>query len=786
MSGLNFILARHGFAPYQAGLITVSGVGFKFGKSSVSAEFLRLDKIKRGVPGSVALERLRTMAYNPKVNPHDQWLSRSILRFADRARRILTDPRMLKEILQPNHEEIEQQFRLGAMIVTHPRWESLMTELWHPPDGSGALIREITGDHDLIQKIKAWNRFFGIPKDEEIARAILNAKVTNGAFLTPWPINLAEPPKAIRFVQRELGPKRSARIKEGKGGKIWVVSMDWRHYFHQLSCGTHLQAYFGLRFRKGGRMLSGVWANVPMGWSWAPHIAQCLGWQFVCYKNEMLDVDWKLDAPPQYIMTKSGEGIVFLYIDNVHAYFLSSEQAEEFVKSVARNMEYYRVHLKYAVIDGEHYRWDSVLEGEKAEVTYDNIQITLDRRRNEKGALLMRVTPTALGMEFENEAGDFVIRVCKDKIDQLPRTLVRTEIQSPEDHASILGKIFYRRLLLPRLRPGAGALIAILSKIGKHASGHGWKDRGFHRQITSKEWEVVVKEYKWLTDNVWIHADMESHERPVALGASDASTPGWGGVFYGFFSKAELPGMRNQCPVKVKDLLVLEHGTWFEKYPGGELNRLWYKRHIYLKELYAAVELVKRIVESRDEVDIVLGVDNSGTRAALNRGVSVNEIGGEMLEDLMKLLEEKNSTLMAVPIPGYFNVADWPSRGKGVPLGQVTRKSPKKEFKDTIHPVKDSWRIIVEGYMGLIRSYKPEEFTRKDEGRRHDEPELRGPEEEELAEMKGWEEETPEPPLSAEEQEAEAEAIQRFLEELEKQQRRRDEPPTKKPRRESE
>lgn len=38
MSRLNFILARHGFAPYQAGLTTVSGVGFKFGKSSVSAE----------------------------------------------------------------------------------------------------------------------------------------------------------------------------------------------------------------------------------------------------------------------------------------------------------------------------------------------------------------------------------------------------------------------------------------------------------------------------------------------------------------------------------------------------------------------------------------------------------------------------------------------------------------------------------------------------------------------------------------------------------------------------
>ena len=50
------------------------------------------------------------------------------------------------------------------------------------------------------------------------------------------------PPRAVRVLQHELGRVRAERMAEGKGGHVYVVSMDWRHYFHQLKCGWHMFA----------------------------------------------------------------------------------------------------------------------------------------------------------------------------------------------------------------------------------------------------------------------------------------------------------------------------------------------------------------------------------------------------------------------------------------------------------------------------------------------------------------------------------------------------------------
>lgn len=183
-----------------------------------------------------------------------------------------------------------------------------------------------------------------MPKSETLARTILNAKLTNEQFLRPWQINLCEPTRVPKEIARELGARRRKLMKSGGDGKIWMVALDWRHYFHQIAGNGFLQSFFALCWQKetGGTEVA-RWLNVPRGWSWAPYIAQCLGWHFITHRDTMFNIDSKMTTPPQYLRTTDGDGLASLDIDNVHGYFLSKTEAEEFLKQVERNMQRYNV-----------------------------------------------------------------------------------------------------------------------------------------------------------------------------------------------------------------------------------------------------------------------------------------------------------------------------------------------------------------------------------------------------------------------------------------------------------
>lgn len=724
-----------GFAPY--GLIGSYGMNLPqwLGGKPLDASGMDLDAIGKGIANAVRMAR-----FEYQHRPHRPGLPKRAMgdMLPGKMRRMACTQETLDilhreetlrtVVLKDGWKNLSNKQR---RLQTAKKWTDHMTQLTSA-EGQSALVEIIVGHFNTV--VRGWSRYFAVPKTETEARAILNAKEINSWFHRPFSINLCDPPSSVRNMLRMLGPEREKLREEGKEDKIWVVSLDWRHWFHQIGTGEFLRSFFGLSMESEGNPdVIMRWLNLPMGWSWAPRIAQCLGWHLVAYEpgpdsEHQLNTDWKAKAPPQWIRTKDGKGVVFLYIDNVHAYFLEKSEAERFMRNVARNMDYFGVHLKYAYLDDEELTWKSCRECKEDE--FHKIDIVLERARDKDGVLKPLAVPGALGMEYLNGVdGAFGVRLEEKKVEKLRKIELRREdVRTPKAIASVVGKVLYRRQLTPAGHRESSKLIKLLSKAGKWVGGKKsrWSSEAFHSEITNDDWDQIVKDYEELRRNDWIYPDRRAGARDIVFAASDAAGGekdkklksyggGWGYTIYpGLYKPDEIP---SKSPASNAKLLTVRGGR-FLNHP----NKKWVVRHIYLKEMYAAVEAVKAILETHEGVEIVLAVDNAATRAALNRGISINEVAADMLVDMYALLEGKGATLKAVPIPGYYNVADYPSRDESIPLGSHLHKNPpKKEYLKEFNPTTETWKILLEGYRGLIRGYTPEEID-CEEGIIHDEP----------------------------------------------------------------
>jgi hypothetical protein len=153
--------------------------------------------------------------------------------------------------------------------------------------------------------------FFAVAKGVGKARAILNAKEANTWFRRAPHINTAEASRAIKTVAKRLGPKLAATA-DRKRKKLWVVSVDWRHFYHQLRICRFLSNFFSIAWRDPATMRERffTYRTTPMGWLAAPFASQCLGWHFITHGsregNTVFDDDVhdQYDAPPQFLPTE--------------------------------------------------------------------------------------------------------------------------------------------------------------------------------------------------------------------------------------------------------------------------------------------------------------------------------------------------------------------------------------------------------------------------------------------------------------------------------------------------
>jgi hypothetical protein len=522
------------------------------------------------------------------------------------------------------------------------------------------------------QKIKGSGGIFGVLKDLLSLRAVWNGKGCNKGYHRPKGVNICDPPRVAHILSEKFGRK-----------KVYFVMCDFRHYFYQIPLVERISAFFGVMYRKKrpGKSTESMWyrlAVVPMGWSWAPYIAQCIGWHVVTHtpagKRNFFKPEPNGSVGPPMFRETEGGGIVFLYYDNVHAYFSSAEEAKDFQERLRGNAALYHVECKYLDF-------------------YD-----LDMKPT--------VYPNSLGLDYtqvkvKDKRYNLGWRQTQSKIDALPQ-IALAELISARDVARVAGRLFYRQLLFPVIPPGNGLLLQIISRAARHQAKAGWDTKNF--QLSVGERAGLEALWTELKKNEFIFNVPTTKSSRVWL-ASDASGKRFGYVRYKNLRSHDLP---EKHPGIDPDWTV--SGEFDEEDLASAI--------IYVKEIYAATRAIIRGAQESPGSVITIAVDNTAACYAIQRRASLNKVATRYLDEMTAALCKHQCRVIVIPIPGCYNVSDWPSRNKAIPVGEIWRE--KKAWKEGLmryfDPSQKTWDVLRLGYLGSRIEVPLEEGLSRSEG----------------------------------------------------------------------
>ena len=170
-------------------------------------------------------------------------------------------------------------------------------------------------------------RYFEVEKTKSLSRSIVDGTPLNQLCEKPHPINLPS-------------------IEEIIYALSWfpsgiVVTGDIRHWFHHIPLPDGIRNIFSIKCAKQVFELK----VLPMGFSWAPYIAQCLGWIIVLNALPIgytyVLVREQINVPPSYIWIARKRdqqrcGVVFLWVDNILTISNNRCVAEEIYNKLRR------------------------------------------------------------------------------------------------------------------------------------------------------------------------------------------------------------------------------------------------------------------------------------------------------------------------------------------------------------------------------------------------------------------------------------------------------------------
>lgn len=173
-----------------------------------------------------------------------------------------------------------------------------------------AHIKDLFDAH-VIGELRAgcvvfFTNYFAVLKDIDSARAIFDAWEFNAACNDSPALPLKSQVDILRLIT-EMPNQHLIRF----------VSADFLNWFYQIILPGFMRKYFGLQCEE--RVYA---ANVlPMGWTWAPYIAQAYSWAILLKHDDanalgIPDDVLSLETPPSYIRTTKGS-LVFLIYDTV-------------------------------------------------------------------------------------------------------------------------------------------------------------------------------------------------------------------------------------------------------------------------------------------------------------------------------------------------------------------------------------------------------------------------------------------------------------------------------------
>ena len=157
----------------------------------------------------------------------------------------------------------------------------------------------------------------------DLARTIYDGRPFNSQCKRPPPVNIPDPVDVSRFMSTI------------PANKLCVYLADFRHFFHQFGLHEKIKRYFGLAI--GESMFA--WNTLPMGFSWAPFVAQGTAMALAADATRKYHVrDYTNDSGiPHYIETKKGSRIYLTY-DNLAVIGSNKREVQELRDAIMLRM----------------------------------------------------------------------------------------------------------------------------------------------------------------------------------------------------------------------------------------------------------------------------------------------------------------------------------------------------------------------------------------------------------------------------------------------------------------
>ena len=502
------------------------------------------------------------------------------------------------------------------------------------------------------EELSFCSSYFAVPKNDLQDRSIFNGRRLSELCTIPSSCNITD---VRRLMKRFRDTNR-----QGRG--YHIISGDLRHWFHQLPLNPGIQSYFGLAFSK---LQCYVWRSLPMGWSYSPLIAQTTAWMALTHKEkgEFDYFDWQPsmeNAPPTFVDIRHKDGRVVgwitIYYDNYILVSTDLSVAEALDARIQRNCARFNITIK------EHFfqtRNSLTVEACKTlglEIMFEVVKEydeTRKRSRQESFEMKWRLSEKKPHNPCQRKGGETIF--------------------TPKEIAATIGRILYARMIEGPLgkHVSTRATLKILSRISKAAWRMSWNQQCV--SLSNEERGFLEEEWIHVETNPWRHENRPQSPATEIFVATDACDKGW--AF---------------CVMNSSGRIIRDSGEIL-------FDESMKARHIYIKEMFAAVQGIKAAQMGQSApVRVYLITDNTACAWGLKKGYSSNESAMEMM------LEVNLENVEVITIPSAGNVADAPSRGR-----------PTEEEKRAI-----TWKVVGQYLKGRVDNESCSErvsYTKKGE-----------------------------------------------------------------------
>jgi len=508
-----------------------------------------------------------------------------------------------------------------------------------------------------LPRLKHVARYFGVPKNENVARAIWNGRFLTEHTRKAPPVNLPAMPDILRRMH-DMSHK----------GNLCMLTADFRHYFHTIKVSEELSRMFGVAVETpDGGLETFRWATLPMGWGLSPWIASSVGYAAILWRKPdeeiLFPIEEGLTQLPTFVPVVGG-GFLCLYYDNIFVVHTDYRILEKVQKRLERNFsgkDHGAIHFVTKDLHGGQTGLEALRRA--ARPYGDGVNIPLGapiQMYSSKKLCTEGCQAEYLGVAFslrkrDNKRGrdgtTFHLlrhRQCAKKHAKWMQLEPKwTQPHTARDLAAYIGKILWRHSISMRPMCAIAPVISILRRLASHRleTKSTWDDCNFHLN----EDEVATMTLCWniCQQNEWHEFTPFECARKVVRLVSDSSDSKWGYLIF-----------------------TDEGSKAFEK--GHDWSLGLRPQHIFIKELCAAVFAIKHVISvNPDGVDIHIGIDNSAAANAIRNMYSGNVLACRILDGLHADVARRHARIFVHGLRSEDNASDAASRGRKATEEQV-------------------------------------------------------------------------------------------------------------------